>query len=137
MRRRRAEIGEDEPETFVPASVSENPYKSFRWCWWDWLREYHVKVKTEKEQIKKEYSCVQEQVENLRQNSSEAVTIGRRNGSGKITINYSNELVTTLGGSLASETLSYGSSTTYFNDNINADDIFDHPSSSNSNSLFS
>ena len=63
--------------------------------------------------------------------------IGRRSGIGKITKNYCNELVTTLGGSPASETLSYGSSTTYFNDNINADDIFDHPSSSNSNSLFS
>ena len=86
-----------------------------------------MKVKREKEQIKKEYSCVQEQVENLRQNSSEAVTIGRRSGSGKITINYSNELVKTWGGSPASETLSYGSSTTYFNDNINAETFLTTP----------
>ena len=72
------------------------------------LREYQVKVKTEKEQIKRQYSRVQERVKNLRHKYSEAVTTGRRNGSKQITIRYYDELVKIWGGSSASEPLSYG-----------------------------
>ena len=48
------------------------------------LRGYQAKVKTEKKQIKRGYSCVQDRVKNWRQKFSKAVTTGRRNSSGQI-----------------------------------------------------
>ena len=86
--KRVAEIYKDKPETFGPASASENPYKDLNDVNEIDFREYQVKVKTEKEQIKQGYSHVQERVKNLRQKFSEAVTAGRRSGSGQITIDY-------------------------------------------------
>ena len=91
------------------------------------------------------YSRVQERVKNwrysrfhkrvdLRQKNSKAVSTGRRNCSRQIAIDYYDELVKRLGGSPASE-LSYGSNTTCVNDNVNADNFSDDPSSSSSNSL--
>ena len=67
MRKGLAEIYEDEPEAFGPSLVSENPYKDLDDVNEIDLREYQVKVKREKEQIKREYSRVQERVNNLRQ----------------------------------------------------------------------
>ena len=130
-----AEIYEDEPEVFGPASVSKNPYKDLDEVNKIDLREYQVKVKTEKEQIKRRYSRVREIVRNLRQKFSEAVATGRRSGSGQITIDYYDELVKICGGSPASEPLSYGTSTTCVNDNINSDNFSDNTTSSSSNSL--
>ena len=66
VRKGPAEIYEDEPDTFGPASVSENPYKVLDINEFD-FREYQVKVKTEKEQIKRGYSRLQKRVKNLRQ----------------------------------------------------------------------
>ena len=60
VRKGLAEIYEDQPKAFGPASVSENPYKDLDDVNQMDLREYQVKVKTEKEQIKREYSRVQE-----------------------------------------------------------------------------
>ena len=91
------------------------------------------------------YSRVQERVKNwrysrfhkrvdLRQKNSKAVSTGRRNCSRQIAIDYYDELVKRLGGSPASE-LSYGSNTTCVNDNVNADNFSDDPSSSGSDSL--
>ena len=111
VRKSLSEIYEDEPEAFGPASVSENPYKDLDDVNEIDLREYQVKVKTEKEQVKRGYSPVQERVKNLRQKFSEAVTSGRGSGSGQITIDYY-ELVKIWGGSSASEPLSYEISTT-------------------------
>ena len=74
-------------------------------------------------------------VKNLRQKFSEAVTTDRRSGSGQITIYYFDELVKIWGGSPASEQLSYGTSTTCVNDNMNSDNFSDNSSSSSSNSL--
>ena len=130
-----AEIYEDEPEVFGPASVSKNPYKDLDDVNKIDLREYQVKVKTEKEQIKRRYSRVREIVRNLRQKFSEAVATGRRSGSGQITIDYYDELVKICGGSPASEPLSYGASTTCVNDNMNSVNFSDNTTSSSSNSL--
>ena len=94
-----------------------------------------MKVKTEKEQIKRGYSRVQERVKNLRQKFSKAVTTDRRNGSRQIAMDCYDELVKRWGGSPASEPLSCGSSTTCVDDNINADNVSDNLSSSSSNSL--
>ena len=71
----------------------------------------------------------------MRQKFSEAVATGRRSGSGQITIDYYDELVKICGGSPASEPLSYGTSTTCVNDNINSDNFSDNTTSSSSNSL--
>ena len=57
VRKGLAEIYEDEPEAFGPASVSENPYKDLHVNEID-LKEYQVNVKTEKEQINRGYSRV-------------------------------------------------------------------------------
>ena len=48
-----AEIYEDEPEVFGPASVSKNPYKDLDEVNKIDLREYQVKVKTAKGTNKK------------------------------------------------------------------------------------
>ena len=57
MRKGLAEIYEDEPDAFGPASVSENPYKDLDDVNEFDLREYQVKVKTEKEQIKRRFEA--------------------------------------------------------------------------------
>ena len=135
VRKSLAEKYEDEPETFSSALVSENPYKDLDDVnEIDW-KEYQVKVETEKKQTKRRYSPVQERIKNLRQIFSEAVTAGRRNGSGQIKIDYYDEIVKIWGGSPASEPLSYGISTTSVNDNINADNFSDKPNNSSGNSL--
>ena len=72
-----------------------------------------MKVKTEKEQIKRGYSRVQESGKNLRQIFSEAATTGRRSGSGQITVDYYDELVKIWDESPVSEPLSYEISTTW------------------------
>ena len=61
-----AEIYRNEPEAFNPVSVKKIPYKNLDVNEID-LREYQVKVKTEKKQMRG-YSRVQERVKNLRRN---------------------------------------------------------------------
>ena len=58
VRKGLAEIYEDEPDAFGLALVSENPYEDLDDINEFDLREYQVKVRTEKEQIKRRYSCV-------------------------------------------------------------------------------
>ena len=58
VRKGLTEIYEDEPEAFGPASVSENPFKDEDDVHEFDLREHQVKVKTEKEQIKRGFSRV-------------------------------------------------------------------------------
>ena len=67
---RKALADEDEPEAFGLSLVSENPYKDLHDFNETDLTEYQVKVKKEKEQIKRGYSRVQETVNNLRQKFS-------------------------------------------------------------------
>ena len=50
-----------------------------------------MNVKAVKEQIKREYSCVQKRVKNLRKKFSETVTRDR-NGSGQIAIDHYDEM---------------------------------------------
>ena len=107
VRKSLAETYADEPEPFSPASVRENSGKNLDDVNENDLRAYQVKVKTEKEPIKRGYSRVQERVYNLRQRFSEAVTTGRRSGCGQITIDYHDKLVKIWDGSPASEPLGY------------------------------
>ena len=53
LRKGLVEIYEDEPDAFGPVSVSKNPYKDLDNVNEFDLREQQVKVKTEKEQIKR------------------------------------------------------------------------------------
>lgn len=82
MRKSLAEIFEDEPEAFDPASVIYNLFKDFYDIKGIDLREYQVRGEIEKKQIEGGYSCVEERVKNLRQRFSEAVITARRSGSG-------------------------------------------------------
>ena len=135
VRKGLAEIYEDKTEAFGPVLVSENPCRDLDDINEIDLRKYQVKVMTEKEQIKRRHSRIQEIVKNFRQKFSEAVTTGRRSGSGQIAIDYYDELVKIWGGSPVSEPLSYGTNTTCFNDHMNADNFSDNTSSSSSHSL--
>ena len=86
------------------------------------LKEYQIKIKTEKELINRGYTRVQEKVKVLRQKFSEAVTTGTRSGSGQIVMEHYDDLVKLWGGSPASEPLSYGCSTSEVNCNVNSED---------------
>ena len=55
VRKNLAEIYEDEPETFGPASVRESPYKDLDDVNEIDLREYQVKAKTGKKKIERGY----------------------------------------------------------------------------------
>ena len=70
VRKGLAEIYEDEPKAFSPASVRENPFKDLDGVNGIDLTKYQVKVNTEEEQIKKGYSRVQGRVKNLMQKFS-------------------------------------------------------------------
>ena len=69
----------------------------------------------EKALIKKGYQRVQEKLKEIRQNFSVVVTTGRRSGSGKIVLDFYDELVKIRGGSAATEPLSCGTSTEQIN----------------------
>ena len=120
VRKSLAKIYEDEPEQFGPVSLSTNPHAGIDdddVKYVD-LKEHQIKIKTEKELIKR----VQEQVKVLRQKFSEAVTTGRRSGKGQIVMEHYDDLINLWGGSPTSEPLSYGCSTSEVNCNVNSED---------------
>ena len=55
------------------------------------------KAKSEKALIKKGYSRVMEKIKELRQKSSNAVTMGSRSGSGKLVMEFYDVMVKILG----------------------------------------
>jgi hypothetical protein len=69
----------------------------------------------EKNLIKKGYHRVQEKIKEMRQNFSVAVTTGRRSGSGKVILEFYDELVQIWGCSPATQPLSCGISTDQVN----------------------
>ena len=93
VRKNLAEIYEDEPETFGPASVRESPYKDLDDVNEIDFREYQVKAKTGKKKIERGYSRAQGRVKNARQKFSKAVTTGRVSSSGQAAVDYHDELV--------------------------------------------
>jgi len=72
--------------------------------------------KIDKELIKKGYTCVQEKLKEIRQNIASAVTSGSRSGSGKIVLEFFDQLKQIWGGSLSTEPLSCGVGTDDFTD---------------------
>eukprot|EP00794_Sanderia_malayensis_P008375 gene8375-9274_t len=61
--------------------------------------------------IKRGYTHIQEKIQEIRQKFSEAVTSGQRSGSGKIVLEFYDQLVQLWGGSPATEPLPSGVST--------------------------
>lgn len=81
--------------------------------------------------IKKGYTRIQEKLKEIRQNFSKAVTAGSRSGSGKIVLEFYDQLVKIWGGSAATKPLSFGINTDEVNNNTNPDQAV-VPSSSSS-----
>lgn len=68
----------------------------------------NVYLEQERKKVKKGYSRVMEKVKDIRQRFSKAITSGRRSGSGKIVLEFYDELVKIWGGSPATEPLPFG-----------------------------
>ena len=78
--------------------------------------EIQRRQKIDKELIKKGYTPVQEKLKEIRQNFAIAVTSGSRSGSGKIVLEYFDQLKQIWGGSPSTEPLSCGVGTDDFTD---------------------
>jgi len=72
--------------------------------------------KIDKELIKKGYTRVQEKLKEIRQNFASAVTSGSQSGSGKIVLEFFDQLKQIWGGSPSTEPLSCGVGTDDFTD---------------------
>lgn len=73
----------------------------------------------EKKLIKKGYQRIHEKLKEIRQNFSVAVTTGRRSGSGKIVLEFYDQLVQIWGGTPATQPLSFGANTEEINGGVN------------------
>ena len=80
------------------------------------IAEIQKRQKIDKKLIKKGYICVQEKLKEIRQNFASAVTSGSRSGSGKIILEYFDQLKQIWGGSPSTEPLSCGVGTDDFTD---------------------
>ena len=72
-------------------------------------------AKIDNELIKRGYTRVQENIKTIRQQFSAAVTSGRRSGSGKIVLEYYDELLKIWDGCPAAEPLPFGTSSSEVN----------------------
>eukprot|EP00794_Sanderia_malayensis_P004367 gene4367-4948_t len=111
-----ARIYKDEPSLFWPIQIVVDPFCSRpKEC----LNEEELieeqKVVQQKKidvaLIKRGYTHIQEKIKEIRQKFSEAVTSGQRSGSGKIVLEFYDQLVQLWGGSPATEPLPSGVST--------------------------
>ncbi len=89
----------------------------------------------ERNQIKKGYQRVQEKLKEIRQNFSTAVTTGRRSGSGKVVLDFYDELVQIWGGSPSTQPLSCGTSTQQINNTATAIIVPDKSNEGSDNDL--
>ena len=115
-----ANIYVDDPSFFGPPSVVKSPLflKSDESLSAEQKREKQQLLKQQQEernQIKKGYQRVQEKIKEIRQNFSTAVTLGRRSGSGKVVLDFYDELVRIWGGSASVQPLSCGTSSEQVN----------------------
>ena len=124
LRKEMARIYQDEPSYFGPVSADPFCFKSK-----DAMNENELleekrisqQRKIDKALIKRGYTRVQEKHKEIRQKFSEAVTSVRRSGSGKIILEFYDQLVQIWGGSPATEPLSAGICTQDIN-SVNVDD---------------
>jgi hypothetical protein len=103
-----AKIYHKDPSQFGPVSVLSSPLIGVS----DALlteEQKREKVKLKKQQdedkkfIKRGYQRIHEKLKDIRQNFSIAITSGRRSGSGKVVLEFYDELVQIWGGSPATE----------------------------------
>ena len=126
LREEMAQIYQDEPNYFGPVNITANPF-----CFKskdamnenELLEEKRIsqQKKIDKALIRRGYTRVQEKLKEIRQKFSEAVTSGRRSGSGKVILEFYDQLVQIWGGSPATEPLSAGICTHDIN-SVNVDD---------------
>ncbi|KAJ7386716.1 hypothetical protein OS493_006728 [Desmophyllum pertusum] len=114
IREAMARIYEEEPTFFGPPVITPLPAP-------DQVDENEMadiqrRQKNDKELIKKGYNRIQEKLKEIRQNFANAVTTGSRSGSGKIVLEFFDQLKQIWGGSPSTEPLSCGVSTDDFND---------------------
>jgi len=111
-----ARIYQKDPSQFGPVSVLSSPLIGEK----DSLlteEQKREKARIKKQQdedkkfIKRGYQRIHEKLKEIRQNFSIAITNGRRSGSGKVVLEFYDELVQIWGGSPATEPLSCGTST--------------------------
>ena len=78
--------------------------------------------RTGSEKIKQGYKRIMEKIKKIRQSFSNAVTNGRRNGSGEIVLEHYDTLANLLSGSASVEPLKFSleSSSCYMSTNINS-----------------
>ena len=115
VREAMARIYEEEPTFFGPPVITPMPAPLDQVDEGE-MAEIQKRQKIDKELIKKGYTRVQEKLKEIRQNFAIAVTSGSRSGSGKIVLEYFDQLKQIWGGSPSTEPLSCGVGTDDFTD---------------------
>lgn len=112
------------PESFGPVKVSTpaKPVKEMSKKEYD---AYNQKYNSEMNEIKMGYKRVKEKIKSIRQDYSKAVTSGRRSGSGKVVLEFYEDLTTLWGGSPSTQPLSFGVDSLGINDVAGEQDLGD------------
>jgi len=115
VREAMARIYEEEPTFFGPPVITPMPAPVDQVDEGE-MAEIQRRQKIDKDLIKKGYTRVQEKLKEIRQNFASAVTSGSRSGSGKIVLEFFDQLKQIWDGSPSTEPLSCGVSTDDFTD---------------------
>ena len=115
VREAMARIYEEEPTFFGPAVITPMPAPVDQVNEGE-MAEIQKRQKIDKELINKGCTRVQEKLKEIRQNFAIAVTSGSQSGSGKILLEYFDQLKQIWGGSPSTEPLSSGVGTDDFTD---------------------
>ena len=107
VRQEMATLYDEDSSIFGPVFISP-PIIPFSTMSKEEKEEYTKQNKAENELVKKGYSRIKEKIKDIRQNFSQAVTNGRRSGSGKIVFEHYDELIVIWGGSAATKPLEFG-----------------------------
>jgi len=115
VREAMARVYEEEPTFFGPPVITPMPAPVDQVDEGE-MAEIQRRQKIDKELIKKGYTRVQEKLKEIRQNFASAVISGSRSGSGKIVLEFFDQLKQIWGGSPSTEPHSHGVSTDDFTD---------------------
>ena len=102
-----AKRSNDNVDLFGPESLTKLP-NDISSISEDERKELLAVIKDEKEKIKKGYSRVMEKIKKIRQALSNAVLNGSRSGSGKLVVEYYDQLVEIYGGTASAQPLGFG-----------------------------
>ena len=121
-----------EESDFGPNEVCA-PSKPVKEMTEDEYKVYKNILDKDKSMIKLGYNRIKEKLKSIRQDYSKAVVSGTRSGSGKIVLQYFDELASIWGGSPATEPLSFGIDSTAISDILPDQEEEDHFEESSSN----